>query len=224
MTRGIFIVGNESSLFSAITAEAAKRVELFASAFIPNRLPMRDSALLPKGDTGGTAIRLSWNPSSPLSARTLVLAAENRLGLINDAILICSPPAVYKTADLLEPEEIEMLVDDHIKGWFFLIRELTRYFRGCGKGTLSFVAPEVNPVSRNVQTDLLGSPAGACFTGFAGGVLASSVNEPFLTMGFSGSETGEKGEFASWLFKIVDEGAAKNRGRWNKFSKLGLFR
>ena len=146
MTRGILIAGNESSLFSAAAAEAAKRVESFASVLISNRLPLPEGggvtparAELPAG-----AIPLSWNSASPISARTLVLAAENRLTQINDAILICSPPALFKSIEAVTPEEIDALVNDHIRGWFFLIRELAQYFRGSGSGSLSFVAQEIS--------------------------------------------------------------------------------
>ena len=223
MTRGILIAGNESALFSAIAAEAAKRVESYASAIIPNRFPPRDGGLPPKTEASGGSIPLSWNPASPISARTLAVAAENRLGQINDAILVCSPPAVFRTAEGLDPEEIEIFVVDHIKGWFFLIRELVLYFRRTGAGSLSFVAPEIRTGDKNA-TDLLGPPAATCFTNFASGVLSLSANEPFHVMGFSGSEAGDRGEFAAWLFKMVDEGSRKNTGRWNKFSKLSFFR
>jgi hypothetical protein len=224
MTRGILIAGNESTLFSAVAVEAAKRVESYASAIIPNRFPLRDGGLPPKTETSEGSIPLSWNPASPISARTLVLAAENRLGQINDAILICSPPAVFRTAEGLEPEEIEIFVVDHIKGWFLLIRELVLYFRRTGVGSLSFVAPEIKTGDKNNPADLLGPPAATCFTNFASGVLSLSANEPFQVMGFSGSESGDKNEFAAWLFKMVDEGSRRNTGRWNKFSKLSFFR
>jgi len=222
MTRGILIAGNESSLFSAIAAEASKRVESFATAFIHNRFPQRDGG--PKAAVSKEAIPLSWNPSSPISARTLVLAAENRLGQINNAILVCTPPAVFRTAEGLSLEEIEVLVDDHIKGWFFLTRELLLYFNRCSSGSISFVAPELSPGSKNSQADLLGQPAAACFANFARGVLSNNVNVPFQVMGFSGYEAGEKNEFSSWLFKIIDEGSVKNSGRWHKYSKLSFFR
>jgi NAD(P)-dependent dehydrogenase (short-subunit alcohol dehydrogenase family) len=229
MTRGIFIAGNESSLFGAIAAETAKRVESYAAAVIPNRFSVRDSArdgvrdggLPPRAELPAGAISLSWNPASPISARTVLLAAENRLGKINDCILVCSPPAVYRSPDALSPEEIEILIDDHVKGWFFLIRELVIYFRRAGSGTLSFAAPEIKG-GKNIHSDLsdlLGPSAASCFANYAGAVLASSANEPFQVMGFSGPETSEKSQFASWLFKMIDEGLKRNAGRWNKFSK-----
>lgn len=232
MTRGILIAGNESSMSAAIATEAVKRVESLASALIPNRLPLPEGGAVPppKPETAGGTIPLSWNPASPISARTLVLAAESRLHQINDAIVVCSPPAVFRTAETLAPEEIEILVNDHIKGWFFLIRELALYFRRIGTGTLSLVAPEIvsdggrDAAGINAPADLMGPSAAASFRAFAQGVLASSANEPFQMMGFTTTEAGAESDFAAWLFKILDEGAVKNSGRWHKYSKMKFFR
>jgi len=247
MTRGILIAGNESSLFAAAAAEAVKRVESFASIHIPNRFPLPEGrSVTAPGTEAAGAIPLSWNPASPIAARTVVLAAENRLKQINDAILVCSPPAVFKTAEILTPEEIEILVNDHIKGWFFLIRELVLYFRRRGEGSLSLVAPELisgreagtnflgltirrispwgaNAGNKNPPTDFVGPSASASFRAFAQGILASQASEPFQVMGFSTAEAGNEGDFAAWFFKIIDEGAGKNSGRWHKYSKSKIF-
>jgi hypothetical protein len=226
MTRGILIAGNESSLLSAVSAEAAKRVESFAAALIPNRFPLpaaegaAAAALPPEG-----GIPLQWNPASPISARSLALAAENRLGQINDALLICSPPAVYRTAEALVPSEIDILVNDHIKGWFFLVRELALIFRSRQQGILALVVPDIAPGGgRDSSADLLGPPAAASFRAFAQGLLSSSANEPFQTLGFSSIEAGQETDFAAWLFKIVDEANKKNSGKWHKYSRLSFFR
>jgi len=224
MTRGILIAGNNSSLFSTASAEVAKRVESFISVQIPNRFPMADSVLPPKYETVKGAVPLSWNPSSPISARSLVLAAENQLVKIDNAILVCSPPALFKTPDSLTPREADILVNDEIKGWFLLVRELVLYFRRVGSGSLSFVTPEINPGLKNTPVDLLGPAASASFQAFAQSVLASTVNESFQVMGFTGFEAGSEGEFISWLFKIIDESSRKNSGRWHRFAKLRLFR
>ena len=225
MTRGILIAGNESLVFSAIALEIRKKVESFASAVIPNRFPLPASGPQPGIETIEGAIPLPFNPASPLSARTLVLSAENRLGKINDAILICSPPALFRTAETLSPEEIEILINDHIKGWFYLVRELALYFRRIGSGCLSLVSSEVysDGGGRSVHADLIGPSASSSFRAFAQGVLTSSLNEPFTVMGFAGMENGTNEEFASWLLKTIDEGQKKNRGRWNKFSRLKAF-
>ena len=228
MTRGILIAGNSSSLFSAAAAEAAKRVESFASVEIPNRFLVPDGRdVLPsQAEIAGGTISLSWNPASPISARTLVLSAENRMEKINDAVLVCSPPAVFKTAETLTPQEVDILVNDQIKGWFLLIRELVLYFRRMGAGSLSFVAPEINTGggTKNTPVDLLGPAASASFQSFAQSILASTVNEPFQVMGFTGFEAGSEAEFTSWFFKIIDESAKKNSGRWHRYSKIRLFK
>ena len=232
MTRGILIAGNESSLFSAAAAEAVKRVASFVSVQIPNRFPLPDGGTVPPPMAGpprtelAGAIPLSWNPASPLSARTLVLAAENKLKQINDAILICSPPAVFKTAGTLTPEEIDILLNDHIKGWFFLVRELVLYFRRSGAGSLSLVMPDIGSGSgvKNAPVDLLGPSSAASFRAFAQGLLASSANEVFNIMGFTTTETGTEADFAAWFFKIIDETARKNSGRMHKYARLGFFK
>ena len=228
MTRGILIAGNNSSLFSAAAAEAAKRVESFVSVQIPNHFPMPEggTVLPPQAETAKGAVPLSWNPASPISARTLVLTAENRLGKINNAVLVCSPPAVFKTADALTPQDIDILVNDEVKGWFLLVRELVLYFRRLGAGSLSFVAPEISSGggAKNTPVDLLGPAASASFQAFAQSILASTTNEPFQVMGFTGFEAGSEGEFISWLFKVIDEGSGKNSGRWHRYAKLRLFR
>ena len=240
MTRGILIIGNESSLFSAAAGEALKRVESFASAYIPNRFPLPEAGVVPTSTVSPEtqpatrAIPLSWNPSSPISARTLIVAAENRLKKINDAIAICSPPALFKTAEALTPEEIEIIVNDHIRGWFYLIRELVLYFRRAGSGSLSFLAPEivsggestwgVSSGNRNIPVDFVGLSALASFRAFAQGVLTAHIAEPFQVMGFTGAEAGKEVDFSAWFFKLIDESAKKNSGRWHKFSRIKFFR
>jgi NAD(P)-dependent dehydrogenase (short-subunit alcohol dehydrogenase family) len=225
MTRGILIAGNESSLFFALSAEAAKRVESFAAALIPNRfsLPSTEGAAPAAVSEGSQS--LQWNPASPISARSLVLAAENRLGRVDDALLVCSPPAMYRNAETLLPAEVETLVNDHIKGWFFLVRELALVFRARQRGTLAMVVPDIaGGGGRDPAADLLGPPAAASFRAFAQGLLSSSFNEPFQVLGFSSSEAGQEAGFAAWLFKIIDEAGKKNSGKWHKYTRFSFFK
>jgi NAD(P)-dependent dehydrogenase (short-subunit alcohol dehydrogenase family) len=226
MTRGILIAGNESSLFFALSAEAAKRVESFAAALIPNRfsLPAAEGAAASMAVPEG-GLSLQWNPASPISARSLVLAAENRLGRVDDALLVCSPPAMYRNAETLLPAEVETLVNDHIKGWFFLVRELALVFRARQQGTLALVVPDIAGGSgRDPAADLLGPPAAASFRAFAQGLLSSSSNEPFQVLGFSSSEAGQEAGFAAWLFRIIDEAGGKNPGKWYKYTRFSFFK
>jgi NAD(P)-dependent dehydrogenase (short-subunit alcohol dehydrogenase family) len=228
MTRGILIAGNESSLLFALAAEASKRVESFAAALIPNRFPLSSALPSAEGAAASAAVPegsmpLQWNPASPISARGLILAAENRLGRIDDALLVCSPPAVYRNAETLLPLEVEAMVNDHIKGWFFLVRELALVFRAHQRGTLALVVPDITGGGREVAADLLGPPAAASFRAFAQGLLSSSASEPFQTLAFS-SEAGQEAGFAAWSFKVIDEAGKKNSGKWHKYTRFSLLR
>jgi NAD(P)-dependent dehydrogenase (short-subunit alcohol dehydrogenase family) len=225
MTRGILIAGNESSLLFALAAEAAKRVESFAAALIPNRFPLPpDEAVTVSTAVPEGSIPLQWNPASPISARSLVLAAENRLDRVDEAILVCSPPAVYRNAETLLPSEVETMVNDHIKGWFFLVRELALVFRARQRGTLALVVSDITGGGgRDAAADLLGPPAAASFRAFAQGLLSSSAGESFRTLA-SSSEAGQEADFAAWFFKIIDEAGKKNSGKWHKYTRFSLFK
>ena len=239
MSRGILIAGNESSLTSAIEVETAKRVEHYALVSLPDRLsgdnakaglqsrrensPPSSSAA--QDSTEKARIPLDWNPGSPISARTLVLAADNRLEQINEAILVCDPPSVRCAAADLNLANIEILINDHIKGWFFLAKELAAVFRARGGGILALVYPETAGTgSKDDAADLLGSTALAAFRSLTRGLLTAALTEPYLTLGFSGTEAGDDAGFAAFIFKQLDEGNRRSNGKLYKYGKLGFFR
>jgi hypothetical protein len=233
MIRGILIAGNESALLDAIEAEAAKRTESYILASISNRFSGDEPQPSPKGDPlepqpaadSQARIPLDWNPGSPISAHTLVLAAESRLEHISEAILVCSPPQVRRDAANLSFTEVEMLVNDHIKGWFFLVKELAAAFKARGEGTLSLVYPDINDaVGENESPDLLGHSSLAVFRSLTRDLLAAAFNEPFLTLGFTGSETGDDTGFASFIFKQLEEKTRRGNGKLHKYGKHGLFK
>jgi NAD(P)-dependent dehydrogenase (short-subunit alcohol dehydrogenase family) len=213
MTRGILIAGNGSPLFSAFGVEAAKRVETYAAALIPR---------IGEGvaDSSERQINLEWNPASPLSVRTLTISAVNKMEHIDDAILVCSPPAFRRPVEQFTPGDIDKIIDHNIKGWFFLVRELTALFKVRKAGTLALVLSEVSSGSKDDAPDLLGPAAAAAFRAFAQGILVSAINAPYNVMGFS-AEPGEENAFAAHVFKTIDEGK-KNLGKWNKYGKLGF--
>jgi len=251
MNKGILVIGNESALFSAVCAQAAKRVEQYAVAIIPGpsglgiasnssasgSITDDDEELMENDNQSGqkhqqTAEKgkniLQWNPGSPLSARTLLIAAENRLGQIDEAILVCSPLAVFRSAGELSPAEIEKHINEQIKSWLFIIRELSLVFKAQNDGTIALVAPESGSEKiikgKDAPVDLLGLAASASFNALTQGLIASREEGSVRIMGFSGSNAGSEGDIAAWIFKILDEGNPKNNGRWHKYSRLPFFR
>jgi len=222
MTRGIFIAGNESALSRAVEAEAVKRVEQYAAALIPNRL----SETIKEAESADEKrLSIDWNPSSPISARALALAAENRLEHIDDAILICSPPGIRSTPAGLPFSAVEIMTNDHVKGWFFLVKELAAIFKNRGRGTLALVYPDINSdTAKDDAADLLGPPALASFRAFTGSLLASAHNESYMTVGFVSTDTGNESAFASYIFKNIDELSKRSNGKLFKFGKFSLFK
>ncbi|MDR1250338.1 MAG: hypothetical protein LBK63_13690 [Treponema sp.] len=225
MTRGLLIAGNESTLSAAIAAEAGKRYELFCAALIPNRLPCPAESRPPgadRSDPGRRPIRLDWNPGSPVSARALVLAAENRLGRIDAAILACTPPAARKNAEDLKSADIEIIVNDHIKGWFFLAKELAALFRVRGAGSLALALSGAASGGDRDGVDLIGPSVSASFSAFAQGLMASSQHDCYDVFGFtvpagSSSGGGDPGDNAgTFIFRTMEDGK-RNRGKWHKY-------
>jgi hypothetical protein len=222
MSRGIFIAGNESALTRAIETEAGNRVEQYAAAFIPNRLT---GALKSPPVENEKRLPLEWNPSSPISARTLILAAENRLERIDEAILVCSPPSIRSSAAVLPLSDVEVMINDQIKGWFFLVRELAAAFTSRKHGTIALVYPGMSAgIVKDDAVDILGPSALASFNALAQGLLANAYNDLYITMGFSCSDTGNEAAFAAFIYKSIDEGNKRSNGKLHKFGKFNLFK
>jgi hypothetical protein len=217
MTRGIFIAGNESLLSRAVENEAVSRVEKYAAALIPNRLSGASSKNLPPAND--KRLSLDWNPSSPISARTLTLAAENRLEQIDEAILVCSPPSIRGCAAELPLSDVEIMINDHIKGWFFLVKEMAAVFKNRKRGTLSLVYPDIKMNNgKEDAADILGPSSLASFSALVKGLLSAAHNEPYITLGFSCSGAGNEAAFAKYLFKKIDTASSRSSGKFYKYS------
>jgi len=220
MTRGIFIAGNESALSRAIEAETINRVEQFAAALIPNRLS--DVSKSTEQDMPQRLV-CDWNPSSPISARTAVIAAENRLERIDEAILICSPPSIRSNPSKLPLSAVEIMINDHIKGWFFLVKEITSIFYEKKRGTLVLIYPDIPGSLKDEAADVLGPAALASFRALTQGLLSAAHNDPYITLGFTASDAGNEASFAAFVYKTLDEITNRSNGKMHKFGKFKFF-
>jgi len=221
MVRGIFLAGNESALSRAIENETINRVEQYAAALIPNRL-----SGAPKNSPQEVMQRISldWNPSSPISARTLALAAENRLERIDEAIFFCSPPSIRSSAGELPLSDIEIMINDHIKGWFFLVKEIAALFTAHKHGTLALVYTDISNPGKDDSADVLGPSALASFRALTNGLLAAAQSEPYITTGFSTPDAGNEASFAAFIFKSIDDITRKSNGKLFKHGKFSFFK
>jgi hypothetical protein len=225
MIRGILIAGNDSALVNAIEVETARRADRYALALVPGRMtsPQAEAETRPPLIGAFPArISLEWNPSSAISARTLVIAAENRLERIDEAILVCDPQLPRCAAARLGLADIEALVGDQVKGWFFLVRELAATFKSRGDGMLALVYPESG--CKDDANDVLAQAAIAVFRSLTHSLLAAANSEPYLTLGFSGSEAGDEAGFAAFIARQLEDGGRRGSGKLHKYGKTGFFR
>ena len=229
MKKGIFIVGNDSALCRAVDAEAAKRADNYAISLIPNRFAAAQKQPV---QTSEKRIFLEWNPSSPISARTLVIAAENRLETIDHALLVCAPPPILSAAGSgiknnvadTPLADIEIMINDHVKSWFFLVKEVAIAFANRKHGNLVLIFPDNTGSGKDEITDVLIPSALASFRALTNSLLSAAYNEPYTTMGFSCSDTGSEPAFASFIFKTIDEGNKRSSGKLHKFGKFSFFK
>ncbi len=221
MTRGILIVGNTAPLTLALSQEAAKRIQSHGLALLGPTDPDNPLQFPPSPAT----IPLPWTPGSPISARTLLLSAENRLSRLDEVLLVLTPPTLRIRPDQIDPAQISPMIDDYLKGWYYLIRELFRYFRQRKAGTLALVLSEAPLVTEKEESpDMLGTVVGSAFRALMQSVLASTVTNPFRLLGFSGNDPSQHEDFAEFIFKVLDEDQKKDSGKLHRFGKLNLFR
>ena len=220
MTRGILIVGNESALTRSIETETSNRVDKYAVALITNRVSgAQRNTSQEKG-----RMPLDWNPSSPISARALALAAQNRLDNIDTAILICTPPSIRSSAPDIPLSDIEIMINDQIKGWFFLIKEITAIFSARKHGTLALVYPDISGSGKDDVADVFGPSALASFRALTHGLLSVAHSEPYITMGFSASDAGNETAFASFIYKSLDDITKRSNGKLHKYGRFSFFK
>jgi hypothetical protein len=100
-------------------------------------------------DDDQTASTITWNRRSALSARSVILHAQNVLGDLPRAVVIFS--AVRDTTPFHESSivSLENRVDAEIKGFLFLLRELLSHFHKRRAGSLTLAVHEGGDPTRS---------------------------------------------------------------------------
>ena len=212
MNGSILIVGSGSGLISALADEALRHDIKTALSMIPgNNDPYHPAS----GTANEWPAQLKWNPCSPISARSLVLAAENRIGPVGTGIIVCAAAGSTEMRDF-SPTGIEFVVNNHIKSYMFLAHELTRSFRARRNGTLAFALLEEQ------SPGILAAPVFSAFKSFSNSMLAQSNADYQSTLAFSYEEKNipQINEYAAFILKMLMENKKPDRSGWFKFTKL----
>jgi hypothetical protein len=203
----LLIAGSGVELITALSTQAEKYGVPTVCAVIPKKNARN-------GFADKRSALLDWNPGSAVSTRALVLAAENRLGILGGGIIVCAAP--HNTVeDDFSPAGIDFLVDNHIKSYMFLAHELTRYFRAAKSGAIAMVMLD------EAGTGALTATIFSAFRSFAA-ALFERTSEYIRTAGFSCKEKPPApiNEFASYIIKTLVKTEKFDGGRWFKFTRL----
>jgi NADP-dependent 3-hydroxy acid dehydrogenase YdfG len=212
----ILLAGTDSALLSELTEEtlsAGSRVAVTSEAVISSQ---------EAGDKEQKKTNLyyiAWNPRSPLSARTVVTQALNDLENIDEVLVSFFADSGTKEFHDMSFADMEKIVDDSIKSYFFLVKEIFAALRRQKKGVLCFAhhdgGVEVLPPAQ--------AAASAAFRAFASSLFAQYQNEPFTLYGYYSSSS-ETRAFARFLSRLAGTRKEKTARRWIKFSgKPGFF-
>ena len=212
----ILLAGTDGGLLSELTEEAltaGNRVAVTTQAF-------SEAGREAEGLKGKQSLRyIAWNPRSPLSARTVITEAQNSLGVIDEALVVFCADTGKKEFHEMSFADMEKIVDDSVKGFFFLVKEVFAALQRQKKGALCFVhydgGVEVLPPPQ--------AAASAAFRAFVSSLFTQYQDEAFTLYGYY-SSTAETRGFARFLAELSGTRTEKTSRRWVKFTgKQGLF-
>ncbi|HAH60865.1 MAG TPA: hypothetical protein DCL73_02060 [Treponema sp.] len=166
--------------------------------------------------TSGSVAVASWNRPSSISARSLVLHAENLFGAVNETVLYFDAEEYASQFTVFSPEECTRALDTMISGYEYLSMEtITRLEQRKNAGKLVFLLKRHPAMEEVLHSAALRSstvsPAGpfvsaaqAAFASFAENVAALTGDRPNVTVVLvscdANNETAAKdGSLSSWL-------------------------
>lgn len=213
MEKTCLVTGRSGETLSSIAQEALSRGRNTLLA----RSGTAESVTVPEG-----AHVSSWNRRSALSARTLVLHAQNLFERLDEAVIFFSP--IRDSAPFHESSivGIENRTDAEVKGFLFLIRELLSAFQKQSSGRLVLA---VRDLERETRSPLEAMSIGG-FVAAAEAIYRYYDGDriDIRLAALRPEDDGGNAAFASFLFDSVDaEPGRRNRG-WNSFPpRTGLF-
>ncbi|MBN1241969.1 MAG: hypothetical protein JXA15_04590 [Spirochaetales bacterium] len=172
-----------------------------------------------RGDAGADAAPLG--SCSFAAARAAVMAATNRLGNIDSALLVLDPKAgdAPETEDPPGPRDVERTIDSRLKGPVHLIRELMAEFDRAGSGRLVIAVR----VPDEGLADPLSSLVDGALRAWVRGLFATMEGKPWFLLGVE-LRGADDDQALLTLRKLLEGDAARLAGRWHRVGgRSGLF-
>ncbi len=209
MGKGCLITGKSTDLLAEVVQAADARG--------------RDSVVARSGhftvSEGQSASTITWNRRSALSARSVVLHAQNVFRAVEEAIVVYS--VVQETTPFHETSivSLENRTDAEMKGYLFLLREIVAQFQKQRSGTLVLAVHD--------RPDAIRAPAEAFsaggFASFARALQRYYQNEPF-TIHLCRSSDSDISGYAHFVLDAAEKSAKRQKLDWLEFPPRGLFR
>jgi len=111
-------------------------------------LRQREAVVSLVSPDAASAADIIWNRPSALSAKTVAIDAENRMGRLAQAVLVFDRATVSDSLSLTDPSAPLRCADDFVRGYLLLARELCARLAASG-GRLTFVYRDVGDAAPN---------------------------------------------------------------------------
>ena len=172
-----------------------------------------------KPEKGSESLSVNWNRRSPVSAGTVVRTLSNQYKALEHIFLVYIPGLENSPFHELRSASIESTIDEQLKGYTFIIREL-----------LSLIQKKTS-ISLHIIIYTGGSevlaPQDAAAAGYIRSLMSSIFtfyqNEEICINGFESSAQAS-GDFADFILKNCIDSSPKSNKRWFRFQeKSSLF-
>jgi len=183
---------------------------------------IQTAILASPGQGSPSPMEIPWNRSSPLSARTVFVDAQNRNEPVGQLVLVFDTASLSGSLPHTDQSSEMRMVDDHVRSYLLLSQAAAARFRERDGGRIVFV------LRGGIQA---GSHVPAALAEGAFSRLAEETAASFAASGNSGLQTllvrmeAEDGaESLAWLVSQI-ENPSPSRGpsRWVKAGARGLF-
>lgn len=181
----------------------------------------------PSASLGATSI--SWNRSSPLSARTVILEMKNNYSSFDRALLIFDTPTFSGIFPDTESASLIKCTDEFIRGYMLLVAEIVKYFRQQKSGFILFAVRSPSSQDAKGTVSLPVTVAESAFmrlaeetaSSFMNGSLPGDTGLQALLVKLDPSEDTENSDWLS--LQLTGAPPARTQVRWVKAGSRGLF-
>lgn len=202
MERSVLFAGKEypDGRDFALAATSHNRTALITVSEMP--------ANLDEGRISDDLYPVLWNRSTSLSARSLLLQAENICGTLQEAVVIFDTSWYSATFPDMSPELCSRAVDAMVASYTYLVTELLSRFKRKEGGTLVFVIKKSHvgePGGFSKPVSVLAGMAEGAFKGLGESIATMHGQDSALRIALVTADFGTAdSHFANWLFEVLD--------------------